>query len=63
MCSTFRSWSAWSTSGFFDFPVAPEGHYDYWFPPCPHTEMATHPVSTLVNNPKSDDPRWSVPVK
>jgi putative SOS response-associated peptidase YedK len=31
--------------------------------PYPEKEMAAHPVSTLVNNPKLDDPRCIEPVK
>jgi putative SOS response-associated peptidase YedK len=31
--------------------------------PYPEKEMAAHPVSTLVNNPKFDDPRCIEPVK
>jgi putative SOS response-associated peptidase YedK len=30
--------------------------------PYPEKEMAVHPVSTLVNNPKFDDPRCIEPV-
>jgi putative SOS response-associated peptidase YedK len=31
--------------------------------PYPEEEMAAHPVSTLVNNPRFDDPRCVEPVK
>jgi putative SOS response-associated peptidase YedK len=52
-------------------------HYDQWLDPknedvdglakllvpFPEKEMAAHPVSTLVNNPRFDDPRCIEPVK
>ena len=45
------------------FLTPPSGRRSRSSSPHPEMEMAAHPVSTLVNNPKFDDPRCIQPVK